>query len=1081
MDSEPAIIERKHLLNKLQEAVRKKITTIIAPAGYGKTTCIYQLTNYSKFQLIYIRIPEISNFTVGSFLKCILNNIEKYLNSKSEVQIKALKFLNDSQITNSNESEIISDTLALLRVELNSLLKKKLIIAFDDLQYIRNADRVTSIFHLFVEQSFPEVNFVFASRSELPFSLIKQKSKCMVCSINESDLRFSKAEVKELACRVYSIKMKSNELDYLENNFKGWITGLHLHFQIYQQNNFEDRAPQIKNIIYEYFTEEVFKSLDEKTKSFLLHTAWFTEFKPEETNELLGITNSHKITADLINKNIFIEKISLDENAKGYKYKDLFEDFLKQKFNTELNKTARKKLWLKTGDYYYSKNRFQEAIKFFLKAESFSKAIRAIKKSYQNFIDNYNFNTIKYWLDSFPNELINKTPVLLFLNGITQNKLYNDSKLAKKELSKAASISENQNREIYFIANLEIINILISESLAKEALALIDSLLLERSNHEIKSRLYLHKGIIKHQVLELEESRCALEMSMKYGYRNTSTSHYNLAQFYYARSYFMQAEPEKCRKVLDQIDINTVSPSIKIMHLILRHELVYLHYLGCQEIENYDRQIEIFQKEYPVESFRKKVLWSDATQFFYGDFYKSLKAFTQLHSKSSNPNDELMLYAHAAYYNCYLGNYEETKHYLEKAGQLKIPDNIYASLICRSAKNLHNFYESCSEKSITDCKDVLKFMQNTNMDAGIVLFGFDLLWMYLKIGKTDQAQKTLYRLFNLIDSKGYILLIMLNLVYRREIIDFVIENIETESLHRIISAYENVLKLQGCSFVSEQYKQRIIETIPVLFDIQLRTFGKFELKIRGKIIRDNQWYYKKWKYLLTYFLINSKKQVTKEQIIELMSESKSERVRDNKFHQLLSNFRKILKPKIDFDDSRFPDQHKVIPRYLLYKDETLNLREGYLYKIDSHDFEEHYWNGMQKSLKEKIRYEELAKGIELYKGTFLPNCYADWCEDLRERFSLMYEEMLNEIIALAQKPEYIEEFFKYCEVKLKLDGSDVDTYLLAIITAKKFGLAKKETLFEKRLNLLLRKPAKLDIDMKTLESIKELFGEHSFI
>ncbi|RKY56377.1 MAG: hypothetical protein DRP96_11325, partial [Candidatus Neomarinimicrobiota bacterium] len=204
----------------------------------------------------------------------------------------------------------------------------------------------------------------------------------------------------------------------------------------------------------------------------------------------------------------------------------------------------------------------------------------------------------------------------------------------------------------------------------------------------------------------------------------------------------------------------------------------------------------------------------------------------------------------------------------------------------------------------------------------------------------------------------------------RNTLDFIIENTSDNEYFQTL--YKNMYFIYEQPIISEGYRRRLDVLMPKLPDVELYTFGKYELKIRGKVIGKEKWQINKWQDILVYFLVNYKLKPSKDSILELLSNGKTGKHVDNQFHQLLSNFRKVLKPKIEFDLKRHPNQIKVVPKYLVYEQQHLSLKGGFLYCIDVLEFQELYEKGMDKNTDEKERINTLKQAITLYKGEFLP-------------------------------------------------------------------------------------------------------------
>ncbi|MBU0559467.1 MAG: AAA family ATPase [Bacteroidota bacterium] len=252
-------IVRTRLHEKVYGNLEKKIITIVAPAGYGKSTLLSQFLCESKKNHAIIRIPEASNFTFQSFIKYFINSLSNCEHCSGLVFQKTKEFLAGSQSGDSDKTDLIIDSVQIILSEMEPKLNSSFYIAFDDIQYLNNPEWLEDFIKYFCDFSGVRIKLILSSRSELPFNLIGFKSKRELFSMTISDLKFDLREIEELAAGIYDIKLSDKELNFLNKKFEGWITGLPLFLQEYDSSNkagVDDH--KITDFVYEYFAEIVF-------------------------------------------------------------------------------------------------------------------------------------------------------------------------------------------------------------------------------------------------------------------------------------------------------------------------------------------------------------------------------------------------------------------------------------------------------------------------------------------------------------------------------------------------------------------------------------------------------------------------------------------------------------------------------------------------------------------------------------------------------------------------------------------------------------------------------------------------------
>jgi hypothetical protein len=211
---------------------------------------------------------------------------------------------------------------------------------------------------------------------------------------------------------------------------------------------------------------------------------------------------------------------------------------------------------------------------------------------------------------------------------------------------------------------------------------------------------------------------------------------------------------------------------------------------------------------------------------------------------------------------------------------------------------------------------------------------------YLETEKYDKTLKHITASIEAVNKKEYNSLFQKEILFKRNVFDFIVENkINPEMMSTV---YYRVLDLQRYDWVSDKFAMRLNRDIDKFYDIKVTTFGGLNIKIRGKSIPDELWVRKIRKLIFAYIILNHKKNLTKDNLIELFYPESTPENADNIFHQTLSNIRSIIRKETDFyipvsKSGKWTTLN--IPSYISYHKQILSLNPNYLYYIDAFEFE----------------------------------------------------------------------------------------------------------------------------------------------
>ncbi len=372
----PELVPRPRLIERLNEGLRRKLTLISAPAGFGKTTVISDWIRQSGVPAAWLSLDEGDNDPTR-FLAYFIAALQRV---ETNIGIGALSVLQSSQAppTESILTALINEIAEMsdhpspaLRPGSEQGLGRSFALVLDDYHVIE-AQSIHHALTFLLDHLPSQMHLVIATRADPPLPIARLRGRGQLTELRSTNLRFTPDEVAEFLNQVMGLALSVDDVASLETRTEGWIVGLQLAALAMQgQLSMQGRsrtpdAPDITTFIkaftgshhfvLDYLVEEVLQRQPENIQTFLLQTsildrlcAALVEFTahPEIINrqpalssalskvegevEESKIVNGQEVLEYLEHANLFI--VPLDEGRRWYRYHHLFADLLRSQLS----------------------------------------------------------------------------------------------------------------------------------------------------------------------------------------------------------------------------------------------------------------------------------------------------------------------------------------------------------------------------------------------------------------------------------------------------------------------------------------------------------------------------------------------------------------------------------------------------------------------------------------------------------------------------------------------------------------------------------------------------------------------------
>lgn len=403
-------IRRRRLEPLLMEITKKRLTTVIAGAGYGKTTFIAGLGKYSGLDTVWYRLDK-SDRDFTTFLSYLIAGIRKHYPELGE---ETLRRIEEAQIL-SREREGV---LVIFLGEIEKLVKEGLIIVLDDYHLIRESQEINESLEFLLQHLPLQVHLVIISRTDPGLHLSRFRATRELLEIREEELAFTIPEIEQLYLELFLVSFPPESTKILHKRTSGWISGLILFYHFLhgkKHNEIERILIGIKGshrVISSYLEENVFDLQPDKIKGFLIKTSILSRMNAEFSDELLGISNSRDILNALEENHLFT--FPYDEERQWYFYHHLFQEFLNAKLHKELDREAILKLNKDAGSLWEKQGEYEEALVHYLNAEEFEEVCTLLSKLGRKLVNEGRLQVLNSYINKIPDSYFEKEPWLQY-------------------------------------------------------------------------------------------------------------------------------------------------------------------------------------------------------------------------------------------------------------------------------------------------------------------------------------------------------------------------------------------------------------------------------------------------------------------------------------------------------------------------------------------------------------------------------------------------------------------------------------------------------------------------------------------
>ncbi|CAN5502127.1 hypothetical protein BH10BAC5_BH10BAC5_27120 [soil metagenome] len=1035
---------RPRLLEKLNSFSRKRVISITAPAGYGKTSLSVEFYKQLKNDFkIWISLSTFDNSIENFYLLMALALQHSFKDSPFGANLK--KVISKTQDLSLEEK--INIIISSFSNDLHLYLKKRkksLFIFLDDFHNIDSSEEISLSLNYFLDYIPECVHLVFISRREpKKVNLPKFLAKNWLGRLKKEDLAFTEADtISFLKQSVRNKKLDVNKIDYLKKYLKstdGWITAIQLLLLIENLDEINTEDVRLtKNDIFNYFTTEVFNSFPEEDKKLFIATSIAEYLDKNMIEKILGFKNGSEKLEMLYINNVFVSK-----EDEVYKYHELFKEYLNRLIPEYLTEKEINSIYQKLGNYYLKNNEWRSeyiALNYLISGKDYTSLNNWIRMNATEKLMLIHSSGLFESIKNIENEKYKETLEFILLNVNTF--IYKEKNLEKtleylmSVLKKRFRITDekhllikkenlNESELNYYVEILMLIcnsnflkegitnkNIGIAEHILKfdlqidQEIQFIVSLVKSyiSTGNNSKSKKYIErlkiiyiefiegfqKGTFSAEDNSFIENIFSFLVFFDYGDFKTGEQ---VIRFIYNNIDFSKFDITNYSQICFALFTSYNKNDFEIFYKLL----------AKRNKEKNKTIFSSYKNQYEFQS----ILWN----FLCLNFRETLLQIENIKMNSSLMKNYIYFVDALYLYNMnIIGQPSKTIYFINNknmclSGTREIMLKLEANLLLNDLDSSAKIFVELN----------LPKRSNFTLFNQAVLYFFESYYYYLK-DDTNNFKRTFSKFAELSKEYGYK--------------NYILFRVNTE-------CFKNVFSYAVINKIYDEYLLRIFREE----NIELKLEKKLVLKIKidylngnrifvnNILLSDDLWERSKSKLLFIYLLenLNENTRVNKELIINNVIDSKSDNpiaivdVEINKVRKALKNFIKDIYPETGEKDI-LAIKDKV---YILFSDSFDAVIDADLDKF--------------RVLCNSININDNISALGMYKNDYLSGYYLGWIEDKREAFKYLYFNTMNKVMKHYEASGVYEKSIELLESSFQLDPTDEDIILKLMNIYKEKG------------------------------------------
>jgi LuxR family maltose regulon positive regulatory protein len=312
----PGTVRRELLIERLAKDNARPIVSVVAPAGYGKTTLLSQWAERNGQAFAWVSVDEKDNDP-----KVLLTYVAEALDAVEPVGKRVFDALA------ARASSVPGSVVPRLGAAFSSMTSPVVLI-LDDVHLLHNAEARTAL-SVLADHVPLGSRLVLSGRADPPLRIARLRAEGKLLEIGAGDLSLTHEEASSLL-RAAEVALGEKDVAELHRRTEGWPVGLYLAaLYLREGGSLEGAAASFggdDRFVSEYVESEFLARISRPQRAFLTRTAVLERMCGPLCEAVLDLPGSTAILANLARSNLLL--VPLDRRGEWYRYHHLFREML---------------------------------------------------------------------------------------------------------------------------------------------------------------------------------------------------------------------------------------------------------------------------------------------------------------------------------------------------------------------------------------------------------------------------------------------------------------------------------------------------------------------------------------------------------------------------------------------------------------------------------------------------------------------------------------------------------------------------------------------------------------------------------
>ena len=312
----PGTVRRSVLIERLTRENPRPVVSLVAPAGYGKTTLLSQWAESNGQAFAWVSVDDADNDP-----KVLLSYVAEALDAVEPVGERVFDAL--AAPASSVPGSVVPRPCSAF-----SSMISPVVLVLDDVHVLHNRECQAAL-SVLADHVPDRSRLVLAGRSDLPVRVARLRAEGKILEIGPGDLPLTLEEAGSLL-RAAGVVLGEQEVAELHRRTEGWPAGLYL-AALYLREGGSLPGAVVSfsgddRLVSEYVESEFLARISPRQRVFLTRTAVLERMSGSLCEAVLEVSGSAATLTDLARSNMLL--VPLDRRGQWYRYHHLFRDML---------------------------------------------------------------------------------------------------------------------------------------------------------------------------------------------------------------------------------------------------------------------------------------------------------------------------------------------------------------------------------------------------------------------------------------------------------------------------------------------------------------------------------------------------------------------------------------------------------------------------------------------------------------------------------------------------------------------------------------------------------------------------------